>query len=207
MPALTIGLTGGIASGKTLAADAFLALGVPLLEGDVVAREVVQPGTPALAQIRAAFGPGYLLPDGTLDRAKLRQRVFAHPDDLKQLEQITHPAIRRRLEDWRDAQTAPYCILSVPILIESGMDALVHRVLVVDAPPETQLQRLQARDGIGETLARQMLAAQASREKRLRRADDVIENSGSPENLRATVGQLHLKYLDLARVAASGPAG
>lgn len=202
MSALTIGLTGGIASGKTLAADAFLSLGVPLLEGDTVAREVVQPGTPALAQIEAAFGPDYLLPDGTLDRARLRQRVFADPDALRRLEQITHPAIRRRLEQWRDMQTAPYCILSVPILIESGMDALVDRVLVVDVAPETQLRRLLARDGIGETLARQMLAAQASREQRLRHADDVIDNSGSPGQLHAAVAQLHLKYLELARVAA-----
>lgn len=198
-PVLTVGLTGGIASGKTLAADAFIALGVPLLEGDEVAREVVQPGTAALEQIRKTFGAGYVRPDGQLDRAKLRQLVFAHPAELKKLEAITHADIRERLRDWRDAQTAAYCVLSVPILIESGMDALVDRILVVDAPPETQLQRLTARDGVSEPLARQMLAAQAPRELRLKRAHDVIENGGSKEQLRAAVQSLHRRYLELAR--------
>lgn len=202
MRAPAIGLTGGIASGKSLAAQTFIELGVPLLEADLVAREVVAPGTAALARIKAEFGSEYLLGDGNLDRARLRRRVFADPAELKRLEQITHPAIRRRLTEWRDAQTAPYCVLSVPILIESGMDALVDRVLVIDTPVEAQLQRLLVRDKVSDTLARQMLAAQASREQRLARADDVIVNSGTPEELRRAIRALHARYLTLPQVAA-----
>jgi dephospho-CoA kinase len=199
MSVFTVGLTGGIASGKTLAADAFHALQVPLLEGDAVAREVVQPGTPALEQIKKTFGAGLIQPDGQLDRARLRQRVFAQPAELRKLEAITHPPIRERLRAWRDAQTADYCVLSVPILIESGMDTMVDRILVVDVPAETQLQRLRERDGIPDALARQMLAAQAPREQRLRRADDVIENCGSMDDVRNAVQRLHRFYLELAR--------
>lgn len=194
----TIGLTGGIASGKTLVGDAFVALGVPLLEGDVVAREVVQPGTTALEQIKKAFGASYIRPDGQLDRARLRQLVFAHPAELKKLEAITHADIRERLRSWRDAQSADYCVLSVPILIESGMDSLTDRVLAVDVLPETQLQRLTERDGIHDTLARQMLSAQATREQRLARAHDVIDNRGTIEQLRSAVQTLHRFYLELA---------
>lgn len=198
MPVFTVGLTGGIASGKSLAADAFISLGVPVLDADAVARDVVQPGTAALEQIAKTFGADYLQQDGLLNRAKLRQRVFNHPADLKKLEAITHADIRERLRAWRDAQTAIYCVLSVPILIESGMDALVDRILVVDAPVETQLQRLTQRDGVSAALAQQMLAAQTSREQRLQRAHDVIENGGSKSQLQAAVLKLHHFYLELA---------
>ncbi len=198
-PVLAIGLTGGIASGKTLAAEAFLALGMPLLEGDAVAREVVQPGTAALQRIKKIFGADYIRKDGQLDRARLRRRVFGHPAELKKLEAITHPLIRERLRTWRDAQTAAYCVLSVPILIESGMDALVDRVLVVDVPAEIQLQRLRERDDVSDALAQQMIKAQATREQRLHRAHDVIENRGSREQLRIAVQKLHRFYLELAR--------
>lgn len=198
MSVFTVGLTGGIASGKTLAADAFMALDVPLLEGDAVAREVVLPGSPALEQIKKTFGANYIQQDGQLDRTQLRQRVFGHPAELKKLEAITHPHIRQRLIAWRDAQTAAYCVLSVPILIESGMDALVDRILVVDVPAETQLQRLRERDGVSDALARRMLDAQATREQRLQRAHDVIENRGSKSELRAAVRKLHHFYLELA---------
>ena len=199
MPVFTIGLTGGIASGKTLAADAFTTLGVPVLDADVVAREVVQPGTTALEQIKNVFGADYVQQDGLLNRAKLRQRVFSHPAELKKLEAITHADIRERLRAWRDAQTASYCLLSVPILIESGMDALVDRILVVDVPAEIQLQRLTERDGIPQALAQQMLSAQAPRAQRLQRAHDVIENGGSKDQLRAAVQKLHGLYLELAK--------
>lgn len=195
MPAtLTVGLTGGIASGKSLIQKAFEDLGVPVLDADLVARQVVTPGEPALAEIARVFGAEMLLPDGTLDRRRMRERVFAHPDARRQLEQITHPHIRRRIQEWLAAQTGSYCVLSVAILIEARMTDLVDRVLVVDCPVEHQLQRLQQRDGIDETLARAMLAAQAAREQRLAVADDVIDNSGSPEAAIAAVSRLHQHY-------------
>lgn len=198
MAVLTIGLTGGIGSGKSLAAATFLRLGVPVLDGDQAAREIVQPGLPALEEIFAAFGSGFRLPDGQLDRRALRERVFSTPADRKRLEAITHPRIRQHLLDWRDRQPPPYCMLAVPILIESGLDALVDRVLVVDCSEETQLQRLQARDGITAQLARQMLAAQASRAQRLARADDVLQNESDPAALDIAATRLHHQYLALA---------
>jgi len=196
---LTVGLTGGVASGKSTAAGAFLALEVPLLNADQVAREVVAKGGPALAQIREQFGATFLTPAGDLNRPKMRQHVFAHPEARRTLERITHPAIRERMLVWRDAQTAPYCVLDVPILIESGMDTLVDRVLVIDAPEDLQIARLRDRDRIRDELARQMLAAQAPRQQRLARADDLIANAGTVAQLCAAVGRLHAFYLELAR--------
>lgn len=198
MPALTIGLTGGIASGKSLVQTEFEALGVPVLDADLVARTVVAPGTPAIAQIAAEFGSEMLLPDGSLDRRRMRERVFTEPDARRRLETITHPAIRAEMGRWREAQTAPYCLISVAILLEARMQDLVDRILVIDVPPSMQLQRLQHRDGIDEALARGMLAAQASREQRLAVADDVLRNDGSPEQTRAAVARLHAFYRDCA---------
>lgn len=197
-PVPTIGLTGGIASGKSHVARAFIALGVPLLEADDVAREVVEPGEPALERIVETFGPAMLQADGRLDRRALRAVVFGDPAQLTALEAITHPAIRARVQAWRTAQTAPYCIYSAAILIESGMTALVDRVLLVDAPPEVQLRRLMARDGSDETLARKMLAAQAARVDKLRVADDVIDNRDEAKAVEATVARLHHRYRRLA---------
>jgi dephospho-CoA kinase len=196
---LTVGLTGGIASGKSTVAGALRALGVPVLDADQVAREVVARGTPAFERIREAFGPGYLAADGGLDRARLRQHVFANPEARRTLERITHPAIRERLAAWRDAQRGPYCVLEVSILVESGMDALVDRVLVVDAPEAAQVERLRRRDRVGEDAARQVLAAQATRQQRLARADDVVTNAGTLDGLRAAAARLHAFYLELVR--------
>ncbi len=195
---LAIGLTGGIASGKSLAVQAFRALGAPVIEADFVAREVVAPGTPGLKAIVERFGREYLQPDGGLDRRKLRERVFTDAVARKDLERITHPRIRVRLLEWRDAQDAPYAVLDVPILFESGMNALMSRILVIDAPVDTQLQRLLARDRISAGLAGQMLAAQASRTERLVWADDVILNAGEPAEVSRAVQQLHPFYLALA---------
>jgi dephospho-CoA kinase len=196
---LTVGLTGGIASGKSTVADALRALGAPVLDADQVAREVVARGAPALARIREAFGAEYLTAEGELDRAKMRRHVFASPEARRALERITHPAIRERLAAWRDAQGGPYCVLEVSILVESGMDALVDRVLVVDADEAAQVERLRHRDRVGEEAARQVLAAQATRQQRLARADDVIANAGTVDALRAAAGRLHAFYLELAR--------
>ena len=199
MSRLTIGLTGGIASGKTLIGDGFVALGVPVLDADQVARDVVAPGEPALAQIADGFGAEFLQADGTLDRRKLRGRVFGNPAELKKLEAITHPAIRARMRQWQQVQTTPYCILSIAILVESSaLRPLVDRVLVVDVPEPVQLARLTARDGIDETLARQMMAAQATRDARLSAADEVITNDGSIDAALRAVAQLHARYLQLA---------
>lgn len=202
MSRLTVGLTGGIASGKTLIAEIFAELGVPVLDADQVAREVVAPGEPALAAIAQAFGADFLQPDGSLDRRKLRERVFGDPAALRQLEAITHPAIRARMRAWQAAQRSPYCILSVAILVESGMRELVDRVLVVDVPEQTQLARLTVRDGIGEALGRQMIAAQIHRAGRLAAADDVIVNDGTPLDARRAVQQLHGRYLEMAARSA-----
>jgi dephospho-CoA kinase len=198
MPRLTVGLTGGIASGKSLVADCFAKLDVPVLDADQVSRDVVAPPSPALEQIAARFGRQALLPDGTLHRRWLRKRVFGDPQALRDLEAITHPLIRERLRRWRDAQTAPYSILSVPILIEGGFDRLVDRILVVDASEEQQRQRLMDRDGSSAALANQIIAAQASRAQRLAAADDVIDNSGDGHGVPALVGELHHFYQQLA---------
>jgi dephospho-CoA kinase len=199
---LIVGLSGGIASGKSTVGDRFIELGAPLLDGDHVAREVVAPPSPALAAIAAHFGPEYLLADGTLDRRRMRERVFADAAARRELEAITHPLIQQRIGEWLQAQCAPYCILSVAILVESGMDRLVDRILVVDIPVAAQLERLVGRDGIAGSLAQQMIAAQASRGDRLKRADDVIDNSGPSDRLPAQVLRLHRYYLQLA--AGSG---
>ncbi len=195
---LVIGLTGGIASGKSTVGNLFVELSVPLLDGDHVARDVVAPPSTALAAIAAHFGAEYLLADGSLDRRRLRQRVFAEPAARRELEAITHPLIRRRILEWRDAQTAPYCILSVAILVESGMNQLVDRILVVDVPQAAQLERLVTRDGIAEPLALQMIAAQASRAERLARADDVVDNIRPQQALAPQVARLHRLYLEMA---------
>lgn len=205
MSRYTVGLTGGVASGKSLVSSQFRALGVPVLDADQVARDVVEPGQPALSEIAAAFGPASLLADGRLDRRRLRAIVFADPQARRRLEHITHPRIRERIRAWMDAQSAPYCMLENAILFESGMDALVDRVLVVDAPESLQRERLAARDGVDPALVEQMLAAQSPRELRLERADDVILNTGSPEQTAIAARGLHEIYLQRAAAARTTP--
>ncbi|MDB5985403.1 MAG: dephospho-CoA kinase [Nevskia sp.] len=195
---LTIGLTGGVASGKSFVGGEFQRLGVPLLEADDVGREVVAPPSPALAEIAREFGADALTAEGVLDRRRMRERVFADKSALKRLEAITHPLIRARIRAWASAQTAPYCILSAAILLESGMDALVDRVLLVDAPEAVQLARLVLRDGVAEPLALQMIAAQASRQSRLARAHDVLDNSDTQRPLTPAIARLHRFYQTLA---------
>jgi dephospho-CoA kinase len=200
---LTIGLTGGIASGKSTVQSMFEELGTPVLDADLVARQVVEPGSEALTQIAAAFGRQMLLADGSLDRRRMREHVFGRPEELRRLEAITHPQIRRRMLAWKAAQTAPYCILSVAILVEARMHDLVDRVLVVDVPEDLQRARLRTRDGIDEALVEHMLAAQLPRAQRLAAADDVLENSGDLARIRAAVVVLHDFY---RRLAAEGTA-
>ncbi|MES2490126.1 MAG: dephospho-CoA kinase [Pseudomonadota bacterium] len=198
MSQLTVGLTGGIASGKSLVESQFRALGVPVLDADQVSRDVVAPPSPALDQIAERFGAEFITAEGTLDRRRMRELVFSDASAKLRLEAILHPHIRQRLLQWRDSQTAPYCIISVAILLEAGMQTLVDRVLVVDVPVETQMTRLTVRDGIAETLASSMIAAQTHRQVRLDAAHDVIQNIGTPEQTQLEVAQLHRLYLQLA---------
>ena len=199
---LCVGLTGGIASGKSYVAERFEALGVPVLDADQVARAVVEPGSAGLRAIVDTFGDEALATDGSLDRLAMRRRVFSDPQALKQLEAITHPLIRSRVTAWRAAQTTPYCIYSAAILVESGMDALVDRVLVVDAPESVQVARLLARDRHDEALARRMIAAQATRDTRLARADDVLDNAAGDHTILPAIQRLHQHYLQLSTLAA-----
>lgn len=195
---LLVALTGGIASGKTAVAELFAALGVPVIDTDQIARDVVEPGTPTLARLIEAFGADVLDASGRLDRAAMRQRVFADPEQRKRLEAITHPAIREELSR-RSAQAGGlYQIHVIPLLVETGRTTSYDRVLVVDCPEEVQLQRLMARDGTSEADARRILAAQASREQRLEVADDVIENTGTLDDLRRFVETLHMNYQAIA---------
>lgn len=195
---LRIGLTGGIASGKTTVADLFAARGVPVLDTDRIARDVVAPGTPGLREVVAAFGPGVLAADGSLDRRALRERVFANPAERRRLESLLHPRIRAELERRSAAAGGPYQVLVIPLLVEGGGQTRVDRVLVVDCPEDVQLARLMARDGGTEAAARAILAAQASREERLAVADDVIVNDGPREALEAAVAALDTRYRQLA---------
>lgn len=190
-----IGLTGGIASGKSTVAGMFAELGVPVIDTDLVAREVVAPGSPALAEIVAAFGGEVLTPDGRLDRAALRARVFADPADRHRLESILHPRIRQRTLEIAARTGGPYQLIVVPLLLESGFTELVDQVVVVDCPEADQRQRLQARDQARPPEAERMMAAQTSREARLAAADAVIDNSGSIAATREQVAALHARYL------------
>lgn len=196
----TVALTGGIASGKSAVAGRFAALGIGLIDADIVARELVEPGQPALSELAATFGPGILTPDGRLDRRGMRERVFVDAGARRQLEDILHPRIREELRQRADRVKSPYGMLVVPLLVESGPHyAWVDRVLVVDVPRAVQAVRLTSRDGIDTDLAASMLDAQASREQRLAIADDVIDNSGSLAELDSAVAALHARYLALAR--------
>ena len=191
---LRVGLTGGIASGKTTVSHLFARLGVPIIDTDVIARDVVAPGTPLLQRVDQELGPGLIGADGALQRRQLRERVFSDPDARRRLEALLHPAIRAEVARQSAAATGPYHILVIPLLVEGQGRIPVDRVLVVDCPEDLQIQRLQARDGSSAAQARAMLAAQASRAARLAAADDVTVNDGDADRLEAAVAALHQKY-------------
>lgn len=201
---LVVGLTGGIASGKTTVSDLFAELGVPVVDADVVARRAVEPDQPALDELVAAFGDDILTTDGVLDRGRLREKAFADAAARERLEAILHPRIR----EWMEAEIAtadgPYVILSVPLLVEGDLLQRVHRVLVVDVPEPVQRERLVRRDGSTPEQAEAILAAQSSRRNRLQHADDIIDNTGDPEALRQRVRRLHQDYLALAAAYDGG---
>lgn len=194
-----VGLTGGIASGKTRVAEFFAARGVPVIDSDQIAREIVAPGAPALAAIRERFGEGVMAADGNLDRRVLRAIVFADPAARRDLEAITHPAIRARMAELNAQARGPYLINAIPLLTEGGGRRDLDRVLVVDCPEDLQIARVMARDQVDEAGARAVLAAQASRAARLAIADDVIVNDGDLGALEARVASLHERYLGLSQ--------
>ncbi len=203
---LIIGLTGGIGSGKSTVAHHFEALGVPVIDADAIGRELVEPGRPALAAIAEHFGADMLDDQGRLNRARLRERVFTHPEQRRELEAILHPRIRAEIQR-RIARHSPacgYCLLSVPLLIESGWQGLVQRILVVDAPREAQIARTVARDGVSRQQAEAILDSQIDRDARLRAADDVIHNDGDLATLEEQVEALHRRYCRLAAESGSG---
>jgi dephospho-CoA kinase len=204
---LKIGLTGGIASGKSTVARLFAGRGVPVIDLDLVAREVVAPGQPALADIVAAFGADVLDARSELDRASLRDRVFRDPVARKRLEELLHPRILEAGVLQAEQAGGPYQVIVAPLLVEFGLTGWVDRVLVVDCPAETQLARLLARDGGDEAIARAILATQASREQRLAAADDVIVNDGSPEHLPGAVATLDAAYREMAAGGARSRPG
>jgi dephospho-CoA kinase len=199
MSGFVVALTGGIASGKSAVERRFEALGIHAYDADVAARAVVEPGSEALAEVARVFGPGALDAGGRLDRAAMRQRVFDDPSARTRLENILHPRIRTWLRDAVAADRGPYCILSIPLLVENREHyAWVDRVLVVDAPEDVRIERLTRRDGIDAGLAAKMIEAQASRERRLAIADDVIVNDGDEAALDTKVAALDRRYRELA---------
>ncbi len=193
--ALRVGLTGGVASGKSAVAERLLGLGVAVLDADHVARELTEPGAPALDEIIRTFGLSYLTPDGSLDRRALRELVFNDRTARLRLEGILHPRIRALLEERATAASAPYVVVAVPLLAEIGRYAWLDAVVVVDVPRELQHARLLVRDGVDAALATRMLDAQATREQRLAIADYVIDNTGSLAELGVAVDALHGKLL------------
>ncbi|WP_443191471.1 dephospho-CoA kinase [Pseudomonas indica] len=192
-----LGLTGGIGSGKTAVAQHFIDLGVHLVDADHAARWVVEPGRPALDRIAEHFGQEVLLPDGQLDRAALRGRIFQNPEERRWLEGLLHPLIGQEILAHLGRAESPYAILVSPLLVESGQHRLAQRVLVVDAPEHLQLARTIQRDQVTEEQVHAILQVQAKREERLRHADDVIVNDRDLSWLKAEVERLHHFYLTL----------
>lgn len=194
---LKIGLTGGIASGKSAVADTLAELGASVIDTDILAREVVAPGTAGLDEVAAAFGTQVLTPDGQLDRRALRDIVFANDDQRRQLEAILHPRIRAAaLEAAADA-SGSYVVFVVPLLIETNFVELVDRVLVVDCDPATQIARVMARDNSSADDAARIIRSQLDRSSRLAAADDVLVNDGSLQELQSAAAVLHQEYLRL----------
>jgi dephospho-CoA kinase len=200
---LRIGLTGGVASGKSTVAQRFAELGVPVIDADESSRLVVAPGQPGLTAVVRRFGKRILSANGELDRRALRDLVFADPRMRRDLEAILHPLIRADMEHRTNEAAGPYVVLAIPLLVEGGSRDRVDRILVVDVDEATQLQRLIARDSIGLEQAQAILAAQASRKNRLTAADDVLENAGTVTQLRQAVDRLHERYRRLAAARLS----
>lgn len=198
--ALVIGLTGGIASGKTTVANLFQQhFGIEIVDADVVARQVVEPGSSGLAQIAQHFGSEVILDDGSLNRAKLREIIFAQPDQKEWLNNLLHPMIRSQMLSELDNVHSKYALLVIPLMVENNLQALADKVVVVDVDPETQIQRTVKRDQVDSEQVKAILASQASREQRLAIADYVIKNSTKNQKLLYQITELHKKFLEMCR--------
>ncbi|EKM13281.1 dephospho-CoA kinase [Vibrio harveyi] len=198
--AFVIGLTGGIASGKTTVANLFKQqFKIDIVDADIVAREVVEPGTPGLNAIIEHFGTDIVRDDQTLDRAKLREKIFSNPEEKAWVNGLLHPMIREKMIEDLEQVTSDYALLVVPLLVENKLDSLCDRVLVVDVEPQTQISRTVKRDNVSEEQAKAILASQASREQRLALADDVVKNNPNDPDLLLQITDLHEKYLAMCK--------
>lgn len=196
--ALVIGLTGGIASGKTTVANLFnQEFGIEIVDADIVARQVVEPGTPGLNAITEKFGPQVMQHDGTLDRAKLREIIFSQPESKTWLNQLLHPIIRKQMLDELTKVKSDYALLVIPLMVENNLQSLADKILVVDVDEETQIQRTVERDKVDASQAKSILASQASREQRLAIADYVIKNDAKNQKLLSQITDLHQKFLEM----------
>ncbi len=197
---LIIGLTGGIGSGKSTVTKCFGSLGVPVIDADIITRKLVKPGRDALKEIEAHFGPDIIQTDGQLNRAWLRARIFENPDERKIVEGILHPRAKKYAHKIISRLKTPYCILCVPLLLESGWDDMVQRVLVIDVSRELQIKRTMKRDGISKSQVETIINTQIDRDSRLAAADDLLTNMGGKASLLKQVKALHNQYLKLAQI-------
>ena len=195
---LIIGLTGGIGSGKSVASDKFKSLGIVVVDADVASRTVVEPGKPALKEIQDHFGSGIITAEGKLDRNNLREIIATDPEERKWLESVTHPKIGEQITKEISESTSVYTLFVAPLLLETNSQEMCSRVVVVDVPKDVQIQRTAKRDKVSSNQVEQMVAAQMKREKRLEKADDVLLNNGTIEDLEKQVEELHKKYIQMA---------
>lgn len=193
-----VALTGGIGSGKSTVAESFARYGVSIVDADIIARQVVAPGEPALDELSKRFGASIILADGSLNRPALREIIFKNSVEKEWVNQLLHPIIHARTQRLIGQANTPYVLWVVPLLIENGLQKQANRILVVDVDPQIQLARTMQRDGISRQQAESIIAAQVSREKRLACADDIIDNSGDPETIEPRVAQLHRCYLEFS---------
>jgi dephospho-CoA kinase len=199
-PAFVVGVTGGIGSGKSTAADMFAEYGAGLVDTDAIALALTQAGQPAVLEIARRFGPEYVTAEGALDRARMRAQVFSDPAAKRDLEAILHPLIRTQVAAQVRSATAPYVMILIPLLVETGgYPTLVKRILVVDADERTQIERTMARSALTEDQVRAIMRTQVSRQERLAAADDIIDNNGGLDHLRLQVQALHARYLEMTR--------
>ena len=194
---LIIGLTGGIGSGKSVASDKFKSLGITIVDADVASRTVVEPGKPALKEIEDHFGSGIITAEGKLDRNNLREIIATDPEERKWLESVTHPKIGEQITKEISESTSVYTLFVAPLLLETNSQEMCSRVVVVDVPKDVQIRRTAKRDRVSPNQVEQMVAAQMEREKRLEKADDVLLNSGTIEDLEKQVEELHKKYIQM----------